>query len=114
MRVKNENSDVTFMIFHQWIADIYGEKWPQPDAPTHQALSKSATRLTAKLEKLRKMRSSIEKETLLTEFFAEEYTLPRLGYCRGRVISFSPQRPSKKKTASPESHDAVKEMWQKM
>ena len=43
---------------------MYGEKWPHPDSPTCQALSKTVTRLMAKLAKLKKMRSSAEKEGL--------------------------------------------------
>ena len=77
---------------------MYGEKWPHPpDSPTCQALSKSVMRLMAKLAKLKKMRSSTEKEGLMSKFFAEEYILPRLGYHKGGVISFSPQRPPRKR-----------------
>ena len=65
----------------------------------------------AKLAKL-KMCSSAEKEGLMSKFFAEEYILPRLGYHKGRVISFSPQRPPRKQKI--ESDDQVKEMTQKM
>ena len=66
----------------------------------------------AKLAKLKKMRSSAEKEGLMSKFFAEEYILPRLGYHKGRVISFSPQRPPRKRKI--ECDDQVKEMRQKM
>ena len=112
IKLKDENSDVTFTIFYEWIVDVYGEKWPHPDSPTCQALSKSVTRLMAKLAKLKKMRSSTEKEALMSKFFAEEYILPRLGYHKGRVISFSPQRPPRKRKI--ECDDQVKEMRQKM
>lgn len=31
IKLKDENSDVTFTIFYEWIVDVYGEKWPHPD-----------------------------------------------------------------------------------
>ena len=56
IKLKDENSDVTFTIFYEWIVDVYREKWPHPDSPTCQALSKSVTRLMARLAKLKKIR----------------------------------------------------------
>ena len=112
LKVKNENSDVTFTAFYEWIVDLYGEKWPQPDPPTYQALSKSVVRLNAKLEKLKKMHSSTEKEKLLSEFFAEDYIFPKLGYHKETVIAFSPQRPMIQKSDS--AGNSIKEMKQKI
>jgi hypothetical protein len=45
-----------------WVRDLYGERWPQPDFPTSQAITKSITRVEAILLKLRKQHSSLEKE----------------------------------------------------
>ena len=57
---------------------MYGEKWPHPDSPTCQALSKSVTRLLAMLAKLKKMSSSAEKEGLMSKFLLRNIFFPGL------------------------------------
>ena len=111
----NENSSVTFAIFYQWIKDLYGDLWPQPDSPTTQVVSRSVLRLKAQFEKLKKLRSCEEKEEKVQAFLLEEFTLPTLGYRKGKVVSFSPLRPKRqrKNRASSESR-CSKEMKQKV
>ena len=54
------------------------------------------------------MHLSTEKEESLSEFFAEDYILPKLGYHKGRVFAFSPQWPMIQKTDS--AGNSIKEM----
>ena len=89
VKLKYENSSVTFAIFYQWIKDLYGDLWPQPDSPTTQAVSRSVLRLKAQFEKLKKLRSCEEKEEKVQAFLLEEFTLPTLGFRKGKVVSFS-------------------------
>ena len=95
LKFKYEHSQITFKIFYQWVQEIYGEKWPQPELPTCQALTRCVERLTAKLTKIKKQHSSVEKERLISEFLQGEFVLPKLGLYNGKVIYFSPPRKPK-------------------
>lgn len=61
-KLKYENPSVTFAIFYQWVRDLYGDRWPQHDSPTRQAVTRSVSRLKAQFEKLKKLRSCDDKE----------------------------------------------------
>ena len=121
LKFKYEHSQITFKIFYQWVQEIYGEKWPQPELPTCQALTRCVERLTAKLTKIKKQHSSVEKERLISEFLQGEFVLPKLGLYNGKVINFSPPRkPKTLVTANPKSSpqsqyiEMCKEMKQKV
>lgn len=98
--LKCEHSGVTYKVFHQWVKEIYGEKWPEPESPTSQAIVRCVTRLTARQARIRKQHTSVEKERLMSEFLQEEFILPRLGLHKGRVINFSPPRKQQQNKAS--------------
>lgn len=91
-KLKCEHSAVTYKDVYQWIKEIYGEKWPEPESPTWQAIVRCVTRLNARLAKIRKQHTSVKKERLMSEFLQEEFRLPRLGLHKGKVINFSPPR----------------------
>ena len=79
--------------------DLYGERWPQPDSPTSQAITKCFTRVEAVLSKLRKQHSSLEKEKLISDYLDEEFNLPKLGLSEGKVVVFSPTKKSTKSSS---------------
>ena len=96
-KLKYENPSVTFAIFYQWVRDLYGDQWPQHDSPTSQAVTRSVSRLKARFEKLKKLHSCDDKEEKVQAFLLEEFTLPTLGFHRGKIVSFSPLRPNKQR-----------------
>lgn len=95
----------TFKMLHQWIKELFGKRWPEK-APTCQAIIKSVERLRARLSKLKKVPTAFEgKEEKILELLQEDFTLPSLGFCGGKVVRFS----SVKKSA-----DETKELKKKM
>lgn len=96
VKFKHLHPKCTFNVIYSWIRDIYGEKWPQPDSPTCQAIIRCIERLTARFSKLKKQHTSSEKEQALNDFLQDEFLLPKLGFRKGKVVKFSPTRPSKK------------------
>ena len=119
IRFKDRHSQCTFRHFQEWMQHLFGKKWPT-EAPTSQAISKSTERLMARLSKLKKLHSTVEKDGTISEFLKQEYVLPRLGLSKGRVLHFSPvKKPTcaTLQTASPTQDDYIqmyKELKQKM
>lgn len=95
VKFKQQHSVCTFKLFHLWITDLYGVKWPQSDSPTCQAITRSVERLSSKLVKIKKQHSSAEKQEVISDFLQHEYVLPKLGFCKGRIVNFSPAKKSK-------------------
>ena len=116
VKFRNEHSGITYKVFYQWVEEIYGEKWPYPESPTCEAIVRCVERLTAKLIKIKKQHSSVEKDELMSLFLQEEFCLPKLGFRKGKVVNFSPPRkPKKQASTNPDSAlEACKEMKQKM
>lgn len=75
-RFKDRHSQCTFKTLHEWIRALHGSIWPQEEAPTYQAISKSIERLTARLSKLKKQHSTAKKDEIISEFLQHEYILP--------------------------------------
>ncbi len=86
---KDQNPGCTYRTFYGWIQSLFGETWRPP---TLQAFTKSVERLKAKLTKLKKQHSSSDKEVAISGFLRENYTLPKFGVQRGRVLHFSPMK----------------------
>ena len=87
---------------------------------TCQAMTRSIERLGARLTKIKKQHTSLEKESVVSDFLQQEFILPRLGYCNGKVVNFSPMRQSKQSKTAAASQDSdryvelFKEAKQKM
>ena len=81
-----------YRTFYGWIQSLFGETWPEECPPTLQAFTKSVERLKAKLTKLKKQHSSSDKEVAISGFLRENYTLPKFGVQRDRVLHFSPTK----------------------
>lgn len=92
VRFKDRHSQCTFKTLYFWVKELYGKKWPQEEAPTSQAITKSIERLSARLSKLKKLHTTPEKDGAISEFLQQEYVLPKLGFCKGRVLHFSPAK----------------------
>ena len=90
LRFKDHHPQCTFRTFYEWVKYIYGKKWPDTEAPTCQAITRSISRLTAHLSKLKKQDHSPEKVKSISEFLQCEYILPSLGLQKGKVQHFSP------------------------
>lgn len=76
-------------------------------------MTKSVSRLKARLDKLKKLRSSEEKEEVIQKFLNAEFDLPLLGFRKGRVVNFSPARLQTQKKVQA-SLEVSKETKQKM
>ena len=61
-RFKECHAQCTSNMLHSWMKDIHGTNWPQENAPTVQAVTKSVDRLVLKLKRLRKQHCSLTKE----------------------------------------------------
>ena len=48
-RFRDQHSQCTFKTLHEWIRALHGSIWPQEEALTYQAISKSIEWLTASL-----------------------------------------------------------------
>ena len=94
LRFKDEHAECTYRSMYNWVQDLYGRKWPIEAAPTLQAFTKSVERLKAKLSKFKKQHTRQEKNASVDYFLKEEYTLPEIGLCKGRVLHFSPVKES--------------------
>ena len=79
-RFKECHAQCTSNMLHSWMKDIHGTNWPQENAPTVQAVIKSADRLVLKLKRLRKQHCSLTKEKTISSFLEEEYVLPQSRY----------------------------------
>ena len=104
VRFKDQHLQCTLKTLYRWMKDLYGKRWPQEEAPTSFAINKSIERLSAKLSKLKKQHTSLEKDDSLSKFLQQEYVLPKLGLCRGRVLHFSPARKQAHATAVCKEH----------
>ena len=115
VKFKNEHHGITYKVLYQWVEEIYGE-WPYPESPTCEAIVRCIERLTAKVIKIKKQHSSVEKDELMSQFLQDEFSLPKLGFRKGKVVNFSPPRKTKKQPlANPDSAlEACKEMKQRM
>ena len=91
-KFKHRHPECTCKTLYFWIKDIFGDQWPLPDSPTCQAVAKSIERLNARLLKLKKQHSSVNKGIEISGFLQEEFSLPRLGYHKGKIVNFSPPR----------------------
>ena len=84
---KDATPNCSYKMFYHCLQMFYGSRWP------HEALAaftKSTERLKAQYYKLKKKR---EKEMELSNFLQEDYVLPKLGICRGKVQQFTPPKP---------------------
>jgi E1A/CREB-binding protein len=68
----------TYRKFVQWLVRLYGDAWPKDNPPTVKAITLSVRRLLARKDKLKKLRSSIEKDQRISEFMDESYALPAI------------------------------------
>ena len=95
---KDQHAQCTYRTMYRWLQELFGERWPKEAAPSLQSLTKSIERLKAKLTKLRKQHTGIDKEATLETFLRQEYVFPSIGLCKGHVLHFSPAKPSSNQT----------------
>ncbi len=98
---KRNNSACTFKIIYCWIREIHGKNWPSIP-PSIQAVTRSIERLTARLQKHRKMRSCDKKDEIIFQFLQEEFDLPShdLGFQKQKELHHSSSPPSRKSKIS--------------
>ena len=117
-RFKDQHLQCTFKTLHEWIRALHdGSIWPQEEAPTYQAISKSIERLTARLSKLKKQHSTAKKYEIISGFLEHEYVLQKLGFYKGRVLHFSPAKKptcAKKSVGDSETQIQIQKLEQKM
>ena len=88
--------------------DLYGNSWPQQQAPTTQAITKSIERLCFRLEKLKKQHTGVEKEETISDFLRQVYTLPSIGLYKGKVQHYSPLKVSSRIVDAEKSQELKK------
>lgn len=87
---KDGHIQCSFKDFYQWIKCLFGKKWPDCP-PTSQAVARSIERLLERYSKLKKTPKRIaERDTMISEFLQRNFTLPMFGFCKGKVVHFSP------------------------
>ena len=114
---KHQNSKCTFKTVYCWIRELYGVNWPPNSPPTCQAVTRSIERLTARLQKVKKMCSCEKKDEMLIKFLKEEFVLPNLGFHKGIKVVHHSSPPSVPQIVSGSTDSTVqvkKEMKQKM
>ena len=89
---KDQHSQCTFKVLYLWLRDLYGKMWPHEAPPTSKAITKSIRRLMEVYQKLQK--EKINRSKKVAEFLQREYELPKLGFHKGKVVHFSPVKPS--------------------
>ena len=93
-RFKDLHPSCTLKSLYSWLKDLFGAKWPEKEEPTSHAVAKSIERLRAQLSNLKKRHTSAQKDQLIAEFLQQDFLLPRLGLCSGRIVHFSPAKSS--------------------
>ena len=110
LRFKDRHAQCTFKILYCWLQDLYGKNWPHESPPTSKAITKSVRRLMEIFQKLKKEKDC---EDNISKFLKQEYALPKLQICKGKVLHFSPaKKPQTKDIAC--SKKKVKEIREKM
>ena len=107
IRFKDCHPQCTFKVLHAWIKALYGKTWPDEGAPTTQAIIRSVARLAACFTK----HGSPEKEGNIVESLEQDYVLPTIGFCKGKVQHFSPFR--KQSNHQSVQAESITEMKQK-
>lgn len=92
LKFKDATPNCSYKMLLNWLKMIYGSRWPQENSPTLAAVTKSIERLKAQHFILKKKRDCQAKQVELSHFLQEVYTLPKLGYCKGKVCHFSPPK----------------------
>ena len=93
-RFKDLHPSCTLKSLYSWLKDLFGAKSPEKEEPTSHAVAKSIERLRAQLSNLKKRHTSAQKDQLIAEFLQQDFLLPRLGLCSGRIVHFSPAKSS--------------------
>lgn len=96
----NKNENCTYQTFRNWIVALFGSQWPSHDPPTVKAIRQSVIRLSSRLTKLKKGRSTDEKEIVIARFLDDEYCLPNVYMSHGRVVKSSSPEPSSSLSSS--------------
>ena len=71
-------SRCTYKILTQWLLYLYGDKWPSDNPPSVKAVTQSIKRLLAKLDKLKKLPNSIDKQQKISCLLNEQFSLPHI------------------------------------
>ncbi len=82
----NRNSPCTFYVLWCWMSSLFSAKREQEEFPTIKSIRQSVLRLSAKFMNLKKMPSSSDKVTMIAEFKAHLYSLPRVFVSQGKVV----------------------------
>ena len=95
VKFQEKHAECSQVMTCRWIRKLFGEKWPSEDEPTTQAIIKSLERLQAKYSRLKKQREGKDKCVSILTFHEQEYSLPKLGIRKGKVVHFSPIKKEK-------------------
>ena len=82
----NNNAKCSYYTYWQWVTYLF-KTVPRDCFPTINSLRQSVVRLSTRLTKLKKMPTSGEKSSVLSDFLNAEYTLPHIFIARDRVVS---------------------------
>lgn len=72
------HSECTYKSLFQWLSCLYGDKWPSSNPPSIKAITQSIKRLLAKMDKLKKLSNSTDKQQKISCLLNEQYSLPHV------------------------------------
>ena len=72
------HSECTYKTLTQWLSCLFGKKWPSDNSPSIKAITQSIKRLLARLDKLKKLPTSADKQEKIDSLLSETYSLPVL------------------------------------
>ena len=75
------HSRCTYKTLTQWLLCLYGDKWPSDNPPSVKAITQSIKRLLAKVDKLKKLPNSTDKQQKISCLLNEQYSLPHIFVC---------------------------------
>lgn len=79
-KVKDQHND-SFQALHCWLKELHGRNWPAEQAPSYQAITRCTSRLSARLNKLKKQHDDQpKKHKSISTFLQLEFALPSMGY----------------------------------
>ena len=81
----NRNATTFYVLWH-WMSCLYSRQHENNEFPTIKSIRQSVLHLSASLTSLKKLRSSSEKSSVITEFLSQPYRLPPVLVSRGKVV----------------------------
>ena len=67
------HSECTYKTLAQWLSCLFGKKWPSDNSPSIKAITQSIKRLLARLDKLKKLPTSADKQEKIDSLYSVKH-----------------------------------------